>query len=230
MRRILILGAVAVLAVLGLGRFVLLPKLGRAVMQAVETRGSELTQTAVSVEGTEFDLAHSRGILSNLRVANPDGFRSEYALSVERLAVTVDAATLRSDPIVLKEVVVESPTLIYEFGTGNNNIAVIRRSIEARVAAEDEEARSGGSGRARLVVESLRVTHGRVRILSSKYFGGQEFTGRLPDVHLTDIGTTVGTSAGKVVQELLAALTKGVRTNLRSLDLHGGGGPSGTHR
>jgi len=225
MRRILLFGAVALLAVAALGRFVLLPALGRGVTRAIESRGSALTQTAVRVDGTTFDLAHRSGILSNLRVGNPAGFRSEHALSIERVVVTVDPATLRSDPIVVKELLIEAPTLLYEFGAGGNNIAAIRRSIDAKVAAQKNEAGGGGGGRARLVVESLRVTHGKVRI-SSHLLGGQELTGRLSDLQLQGLGTTVGTSPAQIVQELLVALTKGVRANLKQLDLRGGGGRS----
>ncbi len=230
MRRILILGAVAALMVIALGRLVLIPALGRAVMRTVEARGSELMQTAVQVESTTLDLLHRRAILSNLRVANPTGFRTDYALAIERVVVTVDPTTLRSDLVVLKEVAIEAPTLVYEFGAADNNIAVLRRAIETRVAAQDAGVVNGDNPEARLLVESLRVTHGKVRILS-QFLGPQELTGRLSDIQLGAIGTTAGTSAARVVQELLATMTKGVRSNLRQLDLRGGGGtgPSGLY-
>jgi hypothetical protein len=221
MRRILIVGGAAVLTIVVFGQFVLLPALGRAAARAVQERGSELTQTAVRVAGAEVDLARRRAVLSDLRVANPEGFRSEHALSVERVALTVEAAALGADPLVLEEVVIEAPTLVYEFGPDGNNIAVLRRRIQAQVAREEERARGGGDAPVPLVIESLRVTHGKVRILSH-FLGGQEIVGRLPDIQLKGIGATVGTSVGKVVQEVLATVAKGLRANLKSLDLRGG--------
>jgi hypothetical protein len=229
MRRILIIGAAAVLAVVALARFVLVPALARAVARTVEARGSELMATAVQVEDSALDLGHRQAILSNLRVGNPKGFHAEHALAVERVVVTVAPATLRSDPVVLKEVVVEGPTLIYEFAANDNNIAVIRRAIEAKIAAQEKEPMNGGEGRdPRLVVERLRVTRGKVRIVP-QFLGGQELTASLSDVEVDSIGATMGTSVPRVVEEVLATLTRGVRSNLRQLNLHGGSGPSGSH-
>jgi hypothetical protein len=228
MRRILIIGAAAVLAVVALGRFVLAPMLGRAVARTVEERGSELMETAVEVEDSALDLARQQAILSNLRVGNPRGFHAEHALAVERVVVTLAPATLRSDPVVLKEVVVEGPTLVYEFTASDNNIAVIRRAIEAKIAAQDKEPLDGGERHARLVVERLRVTGGKVRIMSH-FLAGQELTARLSDVQVDRIGATTGTSVARVIEEVLATLTRGVRSNLRQLNLHGGSGPAGSH-
>jgi hypothetical protein len=185
-------------------------------------------ETAVEVEDSALDLARRQAILSNLRVANPQGFHGEHALAVERVVVTVAPATLRSDPVVLKEVVVEGPTLLYEFAANDNNIAVIRRAIEAKIAAQEKEPLNGEARHARLVVERLRVTHGKVRIVS-QFLGGQELTASLSDVQVDSIGATMGTSVARVVEEVLATLTRGVRSNLKQLNLHGGSGPSGSH-
>jgi hypothetical protein len=123
--------------------------------------------------------------------------------------------------------VVEGPTLLYEFAANDNNIAVIRRAIEAKIAAQEKQPPNREGRHARLVVERLRVTHGKVRIVS-QFLGGQELTASLSDVQVDSIGATMGTSVARVVEEVLATLTRGVRSNLKQLDLHGGSGPSGS--
>jgi len=106
MKRGIIIGVVAVVAVLGIGVFVLYSSLGDLIKAAIERVGSEATQASVTLDGVDLDATSGKGALRGFKVGNPKGFETPAAFTLGSVSLHVDAGTVTSDPVVIKEIVI----------------------------------------------------------------------------------------------------------------------------
>src|SRR3546814_10217063 len=109
MKKVLI-GLGVLVAVVAIGVYVLLGSLNDIVKAAVEKAGSDLSQTDVRLDEVDIELASGKGALRGFRVTNPDGFSDGDAFRFAEVSVTLDLATVRSDPVVIEEVRSEAHT------------------------------------------------------------------------------------------------------------------------
>ena len=83
--------------------------LGSLIKTAVETVGSDVTKTTVTLSDADVDLRSGKGTLKGFVVANPKGFKSDNALSIGEVSVTLDTSSLGQDPIIIKEILIDAP-------------------------------------------------------------------------------------------------------------------------
>jgi hypothetical protein len=77
---------------------------------------------------------------------------------------------MRSDPVIIKEVVVSAPHVTYELGPDGSNIDAIKRNVDAYTKAgqaTEGTAKKKTNGGPRFVIENLYVRNGEVDIGSS---------------------------------------------------------------
>jgi len=91
MKRGIIIGVVAVVAVLGIGVFVLYSSLGDLIKAAVERVGSEATQASVTLDGVDLDATSGKGALRGFKVGNPKGFETPAAFTLGSVSLHLDA-------------------------------------------------------------------------------------------------------------------------------------------
>ena len=119
--------------------------------------------------------------------------------------------------IVIKEVVIAKPQVIYEFGSGGSNIETIQKNVERKVGggsgstSEKASADSDGSG-TKLVIENLYIRDGEVDV-SAEFLGGKKVGTPLPNIHLKDIGKkggkNTGASPAEVAEKIIASISNG---------------------
>jgi len=226
MKRLLVIGGVLVVAVVVLVVVVLL-NLGSAIKTVVERVGSDATKAKVTLGGAEVALTSGTGTLRDLTIGNPAGFKTDHAIRFGEIKVTLDVTTVNSNPIVVKEIVVGSPQVTYEFGPGGSNLDALRRNVEAygaRGGAPKEKPAEDEAGGRRLVIENLYIRDGRVDVSAS--FLKDRTTGTtLPEIHLRNIGkkdgATSGASAAEITQQVVAALARASRSAVGKMDVAG---------
>lgn len=154
----------------------------RLVKQAIESQGSQMTGAPVRVGSVKISTLDGRGELSNLVIGNPPGFKSLYALKVERVLVEIDIATLAKDVVLIKRIEVAAPDVIYEKGTTATNFDVIQKNIATALGSGDDK----NSGK-KIIVDhfSLRAANARV---SAAFMNGKTIGVSLPDITLNHIG------------------------------------------
>ncbi len=217
MKKGLLIGGGGLIVVIAAAVFFLVAGIDELVRVAVEEVGSEVTQVEVTLAKAEVAPTEGRAVLSGLRVGNPAGFETDSAFSMGAISVTIDAATVTQDPVVIKEIVITGPEVTYELGSDGSNIDAIKKNV-ARFGAGGEKADSEGP---KVVIEHLYVRGGKVNV-SAVPLGGKSMTVPLPEIHLQDIGKDEGgASHGEVAQEVLAALTDRVGGFVTGLDLGG---------
>lgn len=223
MKKILI-GLVIVVIVIAGGVAVLYSNLDKIVKEAVETAGSQVTAVPVTLNGVTLELTDGKAALTGLKVANPAEFKTDYAISLGGVAVAIDPGSVGGDTILVKNVTIDAPKVIYELGSGGSNINAIQQNVESFTkqfagsggsssgSSDSGSSAGGGEEGPKVVIENLRITGGRVAVSADiPGLSGEDMGVNLPDIHLTDIGKDDGgASPAEVAAEVMAALNDSI--------------------
>ncbi len=216
MKKAIVIGFVVLLVVIGAGVYVFLAGLDEIVRAAVQKVGSDVTKVEVTLDRAEVAPTEGRAALHGLVVGNPPGFKAESAFAMGSISVTLDAATVTQDPIVIKEVAITNPEVTYELGAEGSNIDAINKNVQASGSGESKTSDAEGP---KVIIENLYVRGGKVNV-SAAPLGGSSMTADLPEIHLQDIGKDKGgASPGEVAEKVMAALTSQVGSFVGGLDL-----------
>jgi hypothetical protein len=208
MKKILI-GVGVLVVIVAVGLFFLLGSLDSIVKAAVEKIGSDLTQTKVTLNDVNIEETSGKGVLRGFRVTNPDGFSDDDAFKFDEVSVTIDATTILSDPVVIKEIVIVGPQVVYEFGDRGSNLDRLNENVQSK-------AGSGGGGDSegpKFVIENLFLRDGKVAVQAPLL--EEKISLPLPTIHLTDIGkdgrgATPGDIADQTMEAILASASRAV--------------------
>lgn len=210
MRNVLIF---VVLAVLAVGVYLFL-NAGSIVEKVIETVGSDATGTAVEVGSVELDIGAGRAGIFNFTIDNPEGFSDGHAFALDEISIVVDTENSTRDLLVLSEVVVASPRVLYEIVNGGSNMDVIRASVDAYQARVGGGGASSGGTETKMIIDRLRFTGGTVIATAA----GERVEVDLPPLTLRNIGRdSGGETAAQVAAQIADRLTQHVmRTVARS--------------
>jgi hypothetical protein len=197
-----LLAGVALAVVAGLG--VAYYKLNAIVKVALETEGPRVTQTTVSLDSVSLLPFSGTGSIRGLAIGNPPGYKTPWALRAGSVKVAVDLKSLRSDRILIKQIIVDAPQVTLEGKFSGNNLSQLQKNIEAYSSAP----RSGKAAeQAKVVIGLFKVTRGKVSLALSE-LGNRSLTEALPDVEKRDIGrASGGATVSQAANEMLGAIT-----------------------
>jgi len=200
-----------------------LANLDQIVEAGIEKYGSEMAKAPVTVDRVEIELSDGRAALKGLVIGNPSGFTSDYALSFDTIAVSLDLATITADPVVVKSVTIDKPSVIYELREGSSNIKTIQRNLDSYTDRSSEKDHGDGKeGKGpKIIIEDVYVTDGKVSV-SSPLLNDKKIGTPLPDIHLEDIGKEEGgASPAEGGRQILAGITGGIGNAVSDLKLGG---------
>ena len=207
MKKVLI-GLVVVIVIVAAAGIFIWSNLGSIIKTAVEEAGSKATQVKVTLDEVDVDnLTDGQAAMRGLIVGNPAGFNTDSAFKLGEISVKVDPATVTSDVIVVKEVVIAKPEVTYEFGADGSNIGTIQKNVEqaagsGKSSGGSSSSSSGDGGEGpKVVIENLYVRDGNVNV-SADFLKGQKVGSPLPTIHLKDIGKKDGKNSGATPEEI----------------------------
>jgi hypothetical protein len=220
--------AAVLIVVLAVAFYFLFASLGSLIVAAVESFGSEATQAKVELSEAEVSMTSGEGALRGLSVGNPAGFATDSAIQLGAVRLKLDVATVTSDPVVIKEIVVQGPEVTYELGEAGSNIDALQRNVEGyakRMSGGDGGQGSGGGGGGgsaeapKLIIENLYVRDGKIEV-SATGLGGKTLSVPLPTIHLKDIGKdTGGATPDQVMAKFFSSITGSVGKAVAPLSL-----------
>jgi len=168
------------------------------VKQAIEHWGPQITGVSVSVDSVRIQAAEGRGMIRGLAVGNPKGFDAKHALTLGEIHVTIDPASITKDVVVIKELLLVAPSVVYERGQGSDNLTLIQKHVDAWVA-QNAGAKKDGPGR-KFVIDSVIIKDGKAHF-------GTTISLPMPDLQLRDVGrNSNGATAGEVVKQVWGAI------------------------
>jgi AsmA family len=212
------IGLGVLVLVLGIVLWRVYVNLDKIVAKVIEDAGTEVTQTAVRVSGVDLDLLHGRAGLSQLSVANPAGFSRPEIFSLELVSVAIDVNSVSSNPIIIDEIVVRQPRVVYEMNQqGTSNLDVLKKNVESY-----SPSRATGSGSATEKQESAGQEGEEIKLIIRKLsFEGGELNAtsalrpdkpvkaRLPAFTMSNIGqSSGGATSSQIAKEVLDKLVR----------------------
>jgi len=180
------LGILAVLIVVAVIAFFSISNpLGRLVKLAIENFGHDMMQAEVRVNSVDISTTDGMGRLSGLKLGNPKGFKTDYALKAGIIEIAIEPASITKDVIVLHKILIDAPSIIYEKGDGGSNFDAIQHNVEAYLASNSKKAKGEKSESKKLIIDSFIIRNAKVN-----YSGKIDFS--LPDIELNNIGKHSG--------------------------------------
>jgi hypothetical protein len=185
--------------------------LGHIVKSSVETVVPKITGTPVKMESCSFSMLTGKMEVKNFIIANPEGFKTEYAFRLGSIVVDINMDTLFSKKIVIDEIRIDDTQIIYEQGLTTSNLSEIKSNIDKFVKkdkqkeekAETQEKAGGGK---KIQINNFYFNGASVS-LSAVLLQGQKATMPITDIHLKDIGEEEkGASTGEVADEIFTAI------------------------
>lgn len=195
--------ALAVLLLIG-AMFFLRGSLDGFVKNAIERYGSAMAGASIKVGKLEIRTTDGQTIISNLEIGNPAGFKTPYALKVDKIDVVVDMSTLTTDVVVIRKITIVAPNVIYEKGEAMTNFDAIQKNIATYLgSAKTGEKEAGGK---KLIVEQLVIRDAKAEA-SAPILAGKTVGIPLPNITLNDIGKAKGgVTPGELGQTIANAI------------------------
>jgi uncharacterized protein involved in outer membrane biogenesis len=189
------------------------------VASAIRRYGPEITGVSISLSKTTINPLDGRAALYGLVVGNPDGFKTNQALSLDEISLTLDIRSLTTDVIRIKELTLLKPAITYEYAAGGSNLDVLRRNIERAIGHNKQKAQRSESGK-KLIIEHLYVKSASAHV-SAELLNGEAVSLPIPDVHLQDIGKkSDGVTAGEVTNQILVSIVQQVSAAMTAAGIH----------
>ena len=216
MKRWILIGVGVLVAVIIILLVVGVSNLGPIIKTAVNTYGPKITKTQVQLGDVGVSLLSTEAKLKDLILGNPEGFKSEQAMSVKSIHVNLDEKSLTKDTIIIDRIEVVAPKITYEKIRGTDNFQTIMNNVKKSVGADKttgSPAEKGKKGEGKkILIRDFIVRSGKVN-LTMAVLGENTVSADLPDIHLKNVGQEKGgSSPAEAFKEIFAALY----TNIKS--------------
>ena len=206
--------AITIVIVLGLliaaAAYYVLSNIDGFIKDSIETLGTEVTGTRVSLKSVDIDLGSGIGTLSGLVIDNPPGYDSPYAFSLDTVTVGIQPSSLTKPVIVISEVSISGANIIAEQKGAKVNLSELLDNVNAFAEEaeadepEPEPAPDETPSDIRLMMQKFVFADTQAKVMT-EVKGEAILT--VPDVTRTNIGDSV---AGLTPEQLGAEVTQAV--------------------
>lgn len=165
--------------------------------------------------------------LKNLTLANPEGYTTEKNLfEVNEFYVSVNMASLFSDTIKVRKILIKAPACTYEVKDGTSNIDALIAKLnkgkpEETEPTPTEKPKEKGKGK-KVIIDELTINDTKLAY-ASRLTAGKFITIPILSISLKDIGKkSGGTSFAEALTEIINGMLKSITSAISSLgDLAG---------
>lgn len=212
--RILLVIVVLIVAVL-VGAYFYADSLAK---QTIERGGTYATGVRTTVDSVSLGLFAGEAGLSELQIANPEGFDTDYFLRLGEANTSVSLGTLMEDTVVIPRVHLDTIHLNLEHKDGEKNYQVILDNLE-RLSSGEEPAEPADAKQ--WVINDLQITDinvlAKVKGLAAE---SQTVEVHIPELVLTDVRSdSMAELQGQVIKQVLAAVIQQAGTQLPGIVL-----------
>ena len=202
----IILGlVVAVIAVCAVVFVLVLQNLDAIIKQVIEDVGSEVVGTPVSVSKVKFTLQEGRGEIDGLTIANPPGFNSRNAFTMDKVVVQVEPGSITGPVIVISEVTVDGAKITAEQKGKTTNLTELSNGMTP-ASEEPAPPSSGEATDVRLMLEQFAFTNNSATV-KTEQFGDK--TLNVPAIRLSNIGDReTGLTPNQLASQMVSAVIK----------------------
>jgi uncharacterized protein involved in outer membrane biogenesis len=216
-----VLGGIAVfvlVAIVAVGLYLYF-SFSTLVKTAVETYAPRITQTKVTLGGVSVSIFGGSASLNDLVVGNPNGFKSDRAMALNKVSISLDSGSVMSPVVHIKNVEIVEPQIVFEPGQGSNNLSVIQKNL-SRMASGQAPAQpasgttAGPQPEKKLIIDHFIITATKATLALPQLgqiaqMAGQksEVAVTLPTIEMRDLGTKEGgLPPAKIAEQVMAQL------------------------
>lgn len=199
---------------------------GPMVKYLVNTFGSDVVGTDVSVTGADLDVLGGGIQLRGVTIANPPGYEQAHALTIGSVDVKLMPKSVLSDVVRINHILIDDVAVTFEGNLNGNNVQELQRQIANNTAADDHDhggqmpmaADETEKDAKKVQIDTLAVTGTSVNF-RVKELGDKPMTAELGDIRLNNIGTAEkGATATEVMDKVLEPLFENIhRAALRNI-------------
>lgn len=202
----LVIALVALLIIVGGAAIFLASNLDGYIKETIEKEGSLALGNPVSLTAVETDLTGGSAKLSGLSIANPQGYPSANAFSVNTIQAKVDYGNQ-----TIQEVLIENPVINADvIGTRSNFQDLLDQMPDS---TEEEQATEESEEEPIIAIQSFKLLQATVNLSHDKY-GAQSFV--MDDLILTDISGTATEISEEIARNLSAHVSKQTTNHIKA--------------
>jgi hypothetical protein len=231
-KKIALAFAIVVVAVAG-AAYYFASNIDSIVKAVVERYGSEATQTSVTLKSVKLGIRDGSGELNTLAVKNPKGFSNNDAITLGDIKMVLDISTLQSNVIVIKDVTILQPAILYEYTSGGGNLEAIQKNVQSYAAKfsggkKEPDKSAGAAGDAdkpaskqpekKVIIENLVIRDGKIAA-THQALQGRTISAPLPTIQLKDIGKDKGGATPAEVAEKVIGTISAQASRVASAEL-----------
>lgn len=212
MKKVIIGVVLIIIVAIGGGVFYVLNNLDSLVKAAIETYGSQATQTAVRVDKVKINLADGAGAISGLTIANSSGFSMPYAFSLGEIRTGIDLQSLQQEPYIINEITVLAPQVFVEINKDNKtNLNELKNNLMSGATTQggsktEAPAEKTKAAEPRLIIRRITFAEGTIQARAAA-LDNKEYQLKLPSLDMSNLGGTKGATATELATEILKRLT-----------------------
>ncbi len=203
-----LIGLGVVILVAGVGVWQLFANLDAIVAGIIQSAGTEAVGTDVRVSSVKLDLKNGKATISGLTIRNPKGYTDKYIFSMDDISVGIDVSSLNKNPIVINEILVRQPKVIYELNKDNvSNMDALLKNMKSKESSDKKPAETNESGEEiKLIIKKFRFDGGDL-VIKTAAAPDKNIEQKLPVIAMNNIGASKG---GATVNEIATELVKKV--------------------
>ena len=181
------------------------------VAEGIEQTVPAITKTDIQVGDISVGPVRGVASLENLVIGNPAGFTEPHALRLGKVEAKLDIESLFSDKIVIHDIDIVDPEIVFENGKGGQNLQQINENVQAYIGPDTTDE---AGEPVRFVIENFRLRGAKIKIAGLGVDAlNQEIT--LPDLHLQGIGEKEnGVLAADAAKQIFSAVMEAVKKEL----------------
>ncbi|MDO3382194.1 DUF748 domain-containing protein [Gilvimarinus algae] len=183
--KIVLIVLLVIVLLIGGGIFLLVKNLDGLVARVIESVGTEVLQTEVSLDSVNFELDKGRGELHGLSIANYPGFEQPTLFKLNQIALQIEPSSVNSQVVVIDEILVDGAHLTVEHtGVAKTNIQTLIDTVK-RGSTQTSESKNS-TQEPRFMVEKLSFTDISMDVISPQL---ENRTVTLQDIQRENLGT-----------------------------------------
>ncbi len=191
--------------VFGVVSFLLLDRnINQLVKMTVESVGSEVLKTQVTLAAADVDIREGRAQLSGLTIANVGGFSEPTVFEMKDIIVDLEIAALIDQIVDLKEVTIDGVKITAEQKGVGTNLQQLLDNLNSSAGTSNSEESTGESSSAAtdvlMKIQNFNFTNTSAQLVTEQW--GQESL-NIPAIQLTNIGGQNGVKPDQLAQEIL---------------------------
>src|SRR3954471_23831544 len=182
---------VVVLAVVALG--IAFFNLNRLIRTAVEREGTSSLRLATTLESARIGLLGGTLNLHQLRIASPKGFAAPQMFTLGDVDVAVRLRDLRNQPVHVRSLSIDKPTLVIEQSGGTLNFRKAMQLIPASPPSKEP---------LRLIIDELKLNDAHVIVRPGLPGVAREIDVQVPSLTMKDVGRGKGAENGAAIKDV----------------------------